>query len=303
MKNHPVNNDYVQNLQEGLLNETRRRPKGTPMGDLQAADSLRRRENSQEVLNHEVDADSGDLGRRTDDWEDEPLHGTRGSDRKLKKVRGAKNEKPATHNRGATTKRPIGNSAYAKDPATTKMYLKLAKERAAKRSFKKVDENAQAGYPEEGIKGGTPEARAMAKKKKKLDEDIDSRIISKIESAGGGAEFDKKKAEYAKKVADKRRERLAAEDSVQKESFDITDSRLSDEDAKIDQNVKTRGVKKVRGQKPVPMVNSAGETVGEQDAGHRPRSQDLNTRGRLNKSREGEGMLAKGKRFIKKKFA
>ena len=51
------------------------------------------------------------------------------------------------------------------------------------------------------------------------------------------------------------------------------------------------------------MVNSAGETVGEQDAGHRPRSQDLNTRGRLNKSREGEGMLAKGKRFIKKKFA
>ena len=177
MNNAPVNNEYVQNLQEGLVNESRKKPKGTPMGDLQAADSLRRRENSQEVLNHEVDAESGDLGKRTDDWEDEPLHGTRGADRKPKKVRGAKNEKPATHNRGATTKRPIGNSDYAKDPATTKMYLKLAKERAAKRSLKKVDENAQAGYPEEGIKGGTVEA---------------------------------KKREYKKKVEDKKRERLAA---------------------------------------------------------------------------------------------
>ena len=91
--------------------------------------------------------------------------------------------------------------------------------------------------------------------------------------------------------------------NLQKESFDIADSRLSDEDAKIDQNVKTRGVKKKKGEKPVAMTNSDGEKIGEQDSGVRPRSQDLNTQGRLNKSREGEGIIAKGKRFIKKKFS
>ena len=67
--------------------------------------------------------------------------------------------------------------------------------------------------------------------------------------------------------------------------------------------LKARGVKKPKGQKPVPMINSDGVKIGEQNSGVRPRSQDLNTQGRLNKSREGEGMLAKGKRFIKKKFS
>ena len=127
--------------------------------------------------------------------------------------------------------------------------------------------------------------------------------MKKLRSAGGGKEYAKKKAEAEGDVERKRLEAAPALASIQKESFDITDSRLSDEDAKIDQNVKTRGVKKKKGEKPVPMTNSDGEKIGEQDSGVRPRSQDLNTQGRLNKSREGEGMIAKGKRFIKKQFS
>ena len=59
MKNHPVNNEYVQNLIEGLQTETRRRPEGTPMGDLQAADSENRREATQDAINTQAAEDGG----------------------------------------------------------------------------------------------------------------------------------------------------------------------------------------------------------------------------------------------------
>ena len=41
--------------------------------------------------------------------------------------------------------------------------------------------------------------------KEKVDEDIDSRILKKIEDAGGGKEYEKKRSEYSKKVGDKKR--------------------------------------------------------------------------------------------------
>ena len=274
MKNYPVNNDYVQNLIEGLQTETRRRPEGTPMGDLQAADSENRREATQAHLNA-TEAEDGGSGVASDiehgRWE--PDIKDAGGSRQRKKVRGAKTPRPFKNTAGRILKKKIDesivknkNSKYpgriGGSPGSVLPGAKNSELDSAKERFKKglKLENAEVGYPERGIKGGTAEAKAYERK-------------------------------YKKKV------------KLQKESFDIADSRLSDEDAKIDQNVKTRGVKKVRGQKPVPMVNSAGETVGEQNSGTRPRSQDLNTRGRLNKSREGEGIIAKGKRFIKKKFS
>ena len=202
MKNHPVNNDYVQNLVEGLINEA----------DYAEGTGLNRAQN--------------------------PNY-RRQLARKLRRTRNAET---------------VGGAIESAEDTTTPL-------KAGKSTVSDLNKKAFMSNPaaKDSMRRG---AETIASKKKEME----------------GEE-------------------------VQTESFDIVDSRLSPEDAKIDQNVKTRGVKKVRGQKPVPMVNSAGETVGEQDAGHRPRSQDLNTRGRLNKSREGEGMLAKGKRFIKKKFA
>jgi len=146
MKNTPVNNDYVQNLQEGLLNETRRRPEGTPMGDLQAADSENRKEKLQDHANETAARDGGSgVASDIEHGRDEADIRAYGGSRQPKKVRGAK------------APRPYKNTAG--------------------RILKKVDENAQAGYPEEGIKGGTVEA---------------------------------KKREYKEKVEDKKRERLAA---------------------------------------------------------------------------------------------
>ena len=192
MKNHPVNNDYVQNLQESLINEI---SKGAPLK--------------------------------------EPL--VKG---------GPKKKDPSPYAKGGPTKKPEGlvGGETIKD----------------KNSYSGLSDGEGNPVRIGGNGSGSYEG-ATKPKKFKLN--------------------------------------------LQKESFDIADSRLTPEEAKIDQNVKTRGIKKVRGQKPVPMTNSRGETIGQQNSGVRPRSQDLNTRGRLNQSREGEGMLAKGKRFIKKKFA
>ena len=41
--------------------------------------------------------------------------------------------------------------------------------------------------------------------KEKVDEDIDSRILKKIEDAGGGKEYERQRSRYAKKVGDKKR--------------------------------------------------------------------------------------------------
>jgi len=182
MNNAPVNNDYVQNLQEGLVNETRRRPEGTPMGDLQAADSENRKEKLQDHANETAARDGGSgVASDIEHGRDEADIRAYGGSRQKPKVRGAK------------TPRPFKNTAG--------------------RILKKVDENAQAGYPEQGIEGGTPEAKAMSKKmkkKKKIEESIDDRIMTKLKSAGGGKEYAKKKAESEAKVADKERDRLAA---------------------------------------------------------------------------------------------
>ena len=173
MKNTPVNNDYVQNLQEGLLNETRRRPEGTPMGDLQAADSEKRREATQDAINDQ-DARDGGAGVASDiehgRWERD-IKGEGGSVRTGKKKPGNKPKRGYTRNDGSKVTYPRINTAGRRveknEPFTE----------SAGRVLKKVDENAQAGYPKEGIEGGTVEA---------------------------------KKREYEKKVEDKKRERLAA---------------------------------------------------------------------------------------------
>ena len=184
MNNAPVNNDYVQSLQEGLVNETRRRPEGTPMGDLQAADSENRKEKLQDHANETAARDGGSgVASDIEHGRDEADIRAYGGSRQKPKVRGAK------------TPRPFKNTAG--------------------RILKKVDENAQAGYPGQGIEGGTPEAKAMSKKmkKKKIDENSSSthdRIMTKLKSAGGGKEYARKKAEVEGKVADKEREKLAA---------------------------------------------------------------------------------------------
>ena len=255
MKNHPVNNDYVQNLQESLINEiskgaplkeplvkggpkkkdpspyakggptknrppfkkkeevqteSRRKPEGTPMGDLQASNSEKRREETQDAINTQA-AEDGGSGVASD----------------------------IEHGRWEPDIRDEGGSARTgkKKPGNK-----------PKRGYKRND-GSKVTYPRTNTAG---------------------RRVEKNEPFT--------------------------------ESYDLADSRLSDEELKVDKNVKTRGVKKKKGEKPVPMTNSDGEKIGEQDSGVRPRSQDLNTQGRLNKSREGEGIIAKGKRFIKKKF-
>tara|TARA_R110002110_G_C12956768_1_gene671073 strand:+ start:22 stop:546 length:525 start_codon:yes stop_codon:yes gene_type:complete len=174
MKNHPVNNEYVQNLVEGLQTETRRRPEGTPMGDLQAADSENRKEATQDSLNAQ-EAEDGGSGVASDiehgRWQ--PDIKDAGGSRQRRKVRGAK------------TPRPFKNTAG--------------------RILKKVDENAQAGYPEQGIEGGTPKAAATHK-----------RIMKKLRSAGGGEEYDRKEAEAKADVERKRLEAAPALASMQK---------------------------------------------------------------------------------------
>ena len=278
MKNHPVNNDYVQNLQEGLLNEAALRmgkkekgakPRKTHVGEEDnmgnVATNSARRKNIKDVG---MEPMSG-----TGPGEVRPFNSGSTTTRKLKKV-----DENIVKNKNSKYPGRIGGSSGSVLPGAKNSELDSAKER-----FKKglKLENAEVGYPERGIKGGTAEAKAY-----------ENRVAMK--------------KKYQQKVEDKTRDRLAAAPalaSIQKESYDIVDSRLSPEDAKIEQNTKTRGVKKKKGEKPVPMTNSDGEKIGEQDSGTRPRSQDLNTRGRLNKKREGEGMIAKGKRFIKKKFS
>tara|TARA_R110000796_G_scaffold137319_1_gene253384 strand:- start:78 stop:563 length:486 start_codon:yes stop_codon:yes gene_type:complete len=152
------------------------------MGDLQAADSENRKEKLQDHANETAARDGGSgVASDIEHGRDEADIRAYGGSRQKPKVRGAK------------TPRPFKNTAG--------------------RILKKVDENAQAGYPEQGIEGGTPEAKAMSKKmkkKKKIEESIDDRIMTKLKSAGGGKEYAKKKAESEAKVADKERDRLAA---------------------------------------------------------------------------------------------
>ena len=113
MKNTPVNNDYVQNLQEGLLNETRRRPEGTPMGDLQAADSEKRREATQGAINDQ-DARDGGAGVASDiehgRWERD-IKGEGGSVRTGKKKPGNKPKRGYARNDGSKVTYPRTNTA------------------------------------------------------------------------------------------------------------------------------------------------------------------------------------------------
>jgi len=106
MKNTPVNNDYVQNLQEGLLNETRRRPEGTPMGDLQAADSEKRREELQDHAN-ETAARDGGAGVASDiaHGRDEANIRDYGGSRQVKKIRGQKGSRPYKNTTGRILKK------------------------------------------------------------------------------------------------------------------------------------------------------------------------------------------------------
>jgi hypothetical protein len=62
----------------------------------------------------------------------------------------------------------------------------------------KVDENAEKGYPDKGIEGGTPEAAATHK-----------RILRKLKLARGGNEYDRQRSRYAAKVEATKAERLA----------------------------------------------------------------------------------------------
>ena len=340
MKNHPVNNDYVQNLQEGLLNEAALRmgkkergakPRKTHVGEVDnmgnVATNSARRKNIKDVGMEPMSGtgpgevrpfNSGSTTTRklkkveeavvneADYAEDTGLNRAKNPENRKELARKVRNTRNAdtvnsalrsTRDTKATetteTGKPIvsdlNRKAFTSNPAAQDSLRRGAENIASK---KKVDENAQAGYPKQGIKGGTPKAAATHK-----------RIMSKLRSAGGGKVYDRKKAEVEGDVERKRLEAAPALASIQKESYDVADSRLSDEELQVDKNVKTRGVRKKKGEKPVPMTNSKGEKIGEQDSGTRPRSQDLNTQGRLNKSREGEGMIAKGKRFIKKKFS
>jgi len=369
MKNHPVNNDYVQNLQEGLLNEAKQtvyqskdkpenksyltkdvkldkfpiekkkvnevrgneqatkdriakaagrmtrasqlnrsesrdgksflrkpenvvqppradgRPAKTPEEIASQRGRIHRKLNARDEYNsteHTEHQKSFDAGRKEAEKKEEEE--VQAESRREGLVGGEKIKDKNSYSGMSDGKgNPVrigGNSSGSVLPGATNSNLDSAKKRI-KKELKLKLENAEVGYPERGIEGGTAEAKAYA-----------NRVAMR--------------GKYKKKVEDQTRKRLAAAPalaSIQQESYDIVDSRLSSEDAKIDQNVKTRGVKKKKGEKPVPMTNSDGEKIGEQDSGTRPRSQDLNTRGRLNKKREGEGMIAKGKRFIKKKFS
>ena len=152
MKNHQVNNDYVQNLQEGLLTEAALRMGKKEKGAKPRQTHVGEEDNMGNVATNSARRKNiKDVGMK-------PMSGT-----------GPGEVRP--FNSGSTTTRKL----------------------------KKVDENAQAGYPEQGIKGGTPKAAATH-----------DRIMTKLKSAGGGKEYARKKAEVEGKVADKEREKLAA---------------------------------------------------------------------------------------------
>tara|TARA_R110001583_G_scaffold103867_1_gene251179 strand:+ start:2640 stop:3167 length:528 start_codon:yes stop_codon:yes gene_type:complete len=175
MKNHPVNNEYVQNLVEGLQFESRKGAPGSAKAKMQDADSENRREATQDAINTQAAQDGGsgvasdiEHGRWEPDIRDE------GGSRQRKKVRGAKKPRPFKNTAGRILK-------------------------------KKIDENAEKGYPEQGIEGGTPEAAATHK-----------RIMSKLRSAGGGEEYDRKEAEAKADVKRKRLEAAPALASIQK---------------------------------------------------------------------------------------
>ena len=158
MKNHQVNNDYVQNLQEGLLTEAALRMGKKEKGAKPRQTHVGEEDNMGNVATNSARRKNiKDVGMK-------PMSGT-----------GPGEVRP--FNSGSTTTRKL----------------------------KKVDENAQAGYPKKGIEGGTPEAAATHK-----------RIMSKLRSAGGGEEYDRKEAEAKADVKRKRLEAAPALASIQK---------------------------------------------------------------------------------------
>ena len=95
MKNHPVNDEYVQNLVEGLQFESRKGAPGSVKRKLQDADSENRREATQDAINTQSAEDGGsgvasdiEHGRWEPDIEDE------GGSRQRKKDKGDKKPRP-----------------------------------------------------------------------------------------------------------------------------------------------------------------------------------------------------------------
>ena len=108
MKNHPVNNEYVQNLVEGLQFESRRGAPGSAKARIQDADSENRREETQDAINTQAAEDGGsgvasdiEHGRWEPDIKDE------GGSRQRPKVRGAKKPRPFKNTAGRILKKKI----------------------------------------------------------------------------------------------------------------------------------------------------------------------------------------------------
>ena len=106
MNNHPVNDEYVQNLVEGLQFESRKGAPGSVKKKLQDADSENRREATQDSLNTQ-EAEDGGSGVASDiehgRWE--PDIKDAGGSRQKKKVRGAKTPRPFKNTAGRILKK------------------------------------------------------------------------------------------------------------------------------------------------------------------------------------------------------
>jgi len=325
MKNHPVNNDYVQNLQEGLVSEAAFRmgkkekgakPRQTHVGEADnmgnVATNSARRKNIKDVGMKPM---SGTGPGEVRPFDPGTTNISGGDTRKLKKV----NEAAVRLGKKVRGEKPF----QSRNPETNRLESEISNN---------DDYTIPSKIrPDGSVKKGSTEQNASQSNEDWLTDNDDPKVKAKhtarrqqrklarkVKPAPvAAAQMESKQTVYQSEDKPENNSYLDKDVKLDpfpikkptlkkkeiKESYDLANSRLSDEELKVDKNVKTRGIKKVRGQKPVPMVNSDGEKIGEQDSGVRPRSQDLNTRGRLNQSREGEGMIAKGKRFLKKKFS
>ena len=123
--------------EDKVQNESRKGAPGSAKARMQDADSEKRREELQNHAN-ETAARDGGAGVASDiaHGRDEADIKSYGGSRQMPKVRGQKGPKPFKNTAGRILK-------------------------------KKINEDYGKGYPKQGIKGGTPEAKAMAKKMKK----------------------------------------------------------------------------------------------------------------------------------------
>ena len=178
MKNHPVNNDYVQNLVEGLLNEEC----SQPLSIYESKARMRRQLASKNITAAEKAAIRKKLDVKEEDSE------------------GREEETQAHLN---ATEAEDGGSGVASDIEHGRWQPDI-KDAGGSRQPRKV-RGAKTPRPFKNTAG-----RILKKKIVENPASTHDRIMTKLKSAGGGKEYARKKAEVKAKVADKERDRLAA---------------------------------------------------------------------------------------------